>query len=390
MKPLPIILIVLLIAGCATRAQEPDVPDAPVPEWPDKPIPTTSVLAHDPVMAREDGTYYVFTTGPGITVWASDDMETWMRRPAVFDPYPAWVPVAIPEFAGHMWAPDIHYHEGRYYLYYSVSAFGKNTSCIGVATNTTLNSNDPDYRWIDHGKIIQSYPGRDNWNAIDAQVLADQEGTAWMTFGSFWSGLKLIQLMPDRLNLAECREDMITIASRIDNHDAPPPPEGYSGRAGPGAIEAPFIFIKDGYYYLFASIDRCCRGAESTYKMIVGRSLRIEGPYVDRDGVPLLHGGGTIILTGDEDWYAVGHNSVYTFDGKDYVVFHGYDASTDEGLPRLRIHELAWDDEGWPVVLYDEGTTSPDSLCSSPCGGIFDLSSAAGTDKSLSLFQGLN
>ena len=337
--------------GAVTLTGQDDAPDAPLPGWPEQPLPTTKVLAHDPVMIREGGTWYVFTTGPGITVWASDDMQTWMRRPAVFDPHPGWVPVAIPEFAGHLWAPDISFHKGRYYLYYSASAFGKNTSAIGLATNKTLDADDPRYKWIDHGKIIQSYPGIHNWNAIDAQLAEDVNGVPYLVFGSFWSGLKLIRLMPDRLSLAECVEEMTTIASRIDSPEAPPPQEGYSPDAGSGSIEAPFIFHRNGYYYLFASIDRCCRGAESTYKMIVGRSLEITGPYVDREGVPLLHGGGTIILTGDEDWYAVGHNAVYTFDETDYIVFHGYDAATERGLPRLRIHELVWDTDGWPVIV---------------------------------------
>ncbi len=327
-----------------------DAPDAPVPDWPTEPIPTESVLAHDPVMIEEDGTYYVFTTGPGITVWASEDMENWLRRPAVFDPHPAWVPVEIPEFAGHMWAPDIVEHDGLYYLYYSVSAFGRNTSAIGVATNVTLDSEDPDYEWIDHGKILRSYPGLNNWNAIDAAVTEDRDGTPYLSFGSFWSGLQLVRMMPNRLALAESPEDFKTIASRVDDPDAPMPPGGYHAGAGDGAVEAPFIFEKGDYFYLFISIDSCCRGAESDYKMAVGRSREIEGPYVDREGVPLLHGGGTIILTGDEDWYAVGHNAVYTFDGQDYIVFHGYDASTERGLPRLRIEPLEWTIDGWPVV----------------------------------------
>ena len=60
---------------------------------------------------------------------------------------------------------------GLYYLYYSVSAFGKNTSCIGVATNKTLHPSSPDYKWTDHGKVIQSVPGRDMWNAIDPNLV---------------------------------------------------------------------------------------------------------------------------------------------------------------------------------------------------------------------------
>ncbi len=348
-------LLILILAGCAPNSSE--LPDAPVAAWPDSPIPTNAVLAHDPVMAEENGTYYVFTTGPGITVWKSENMRTWMRCPNVFAEDPDWVRKTIPEFAGHMWAPDIYFHNGFYFLYYSVSAFGKNTSCIGVATTPTLDADSPEYNWVDHGLVIQSVPGKLNWNAIDAQVLDDVNGEPYMTFGSFWSGLKLVKLEGDRLRLSESDLRMTTIASRIEHPDAPPPPEGYPTTPGSGEIEAPFIFRRAGYYYLFASIDRCCRGPESTYKVIVGRSADIKGPYLDREGKSLLEGGGTIILEGDEDWYAVGHNSVYSFNGTDYIVYHGYEKSTSEGLPRLCINELAWDNEDWPVVIPDGETT---------------------------------
>ena len=83
--------------------------------------------------------------------------------------------------------------------------------------------------------------------------------------------------------------------------------------------------------------------------MIVGRSETIPGPYIDKVGKSLATGGGTILLQGNEKWYGVGHNSVYTFDGTDYIVFHGYDAA-DEGKSKLMIKKLNWDNEGWPVV----------------------------------------
>jgi len=74
----------------------------------------------------------------------------------------------------------------------------------------------------------------------------------------------------------------------------------------------------------------------------------------------MLEGGGTVILAGDEDWYAVGHNSVYNFDGDDYIVFHGYEAVDERGLPRLRIEQLSWDKDGWPFV----SQSSSASCCS--------------------------
>lgn len=302
----------------------------------------SSMRVHDPVMIQQDDKYYIFNTGSGISVWSSDDMESWIREEPVFAEPPHWAVEAVPGFKGHIWAPDIAYHEGTYYLYYSVSAFGKNTSCIGVATNTTLHPEDPDFKWVDHGKLIQSVPGRDMWNAIDPNLIFDEEQVPWLTFGSFWNGIKLVKMADNLISIAE-PEEWYTLASRARDWQTP------DTLAGSGSVEAPFIFKKDDYYYLFVSFDYCCRGVNSTYKIVAGRSRDVTGPYVDREGEPMRQGAATLVLEGDKDWHGVGHNSVYTFDGTDYLVFHGYDAS-EEGKPKLRIKELAWDEQGWPVV----------------------------------------
>jgi arabinan endo-1,5-alpha-L-arabinosidase len=314
--------------------------------------PTADVRTHDPVMIRQGDTYYLFATGRGIDLWTSKDRVLWKRGQPVFATPPLWAVEAVPTFTGHTWAPDISYHDGKYYLYYSVSAFGKNTSCIGVATNTTLDPADPNFKWVDHGKVIQSIPGVTNWNAIDPNIITAEDGTPYMSFGSFWDGLKLVKLTPDRLKIAESPDNLPTIASRKRDPKAPNPeaPPGNPVAAGGNAIEAPFIFKHGDYYYLFASIDYCCRGAKSDYKMIVGRSKTIPGPYLDRDGASLASGGGTILLTGDAKWYGVGHNAVATFDGVDYLIFHGYDASDARARSKLRIEKLTWDEAGWPVV----------------------------------------
>src|SRR5690606_34455770 len=98
----------------------------------------------------------------------SKDKLQWHNAGRVFATEPSWAKTVVPDFGGHLWAPDIVQNNGLYHLYYSVSAFGKNTSAIGVAVNKTLDNNSPDYEWIDKGIVIQSVPERDNWNAIDA------------------------------------------------------------------------------------------------------------------------------------------------------------------------------------------------------------------------------
>ena len=300
------------------------------------------ISVHDPVMIKQKDTYYLYCTGRGISVFSSKDLKNWNKEPAIFKEKPVWADSVAPDFKNHIWAPDVSFHNNTYYLYYSVSAFAKNTSAIGVATNTTLDSKDPAYKWVDHGIVIQSYPNRDLWNAIDPNLTFDENNTPWLAFGSFWEGLKMVKLNPDLLSIAQPQE-WHTIAKRkrtFELADANP---------GDAALEAPFIFKKNGYYYQFLSWDLCCRGKESTYKVVIGRSKNIVGPYVDKDGKLLTEGGGTLVVQGGENYYGVGHNSAYTFDGVDYIFYHGYDVKQN-GKPVLIVKELKWDENLWPIV----------------------------------------
>lgn len=301
------------------------------------------ISVHDPVMIKQKDTYYLYCTGKGISVFSSKDLKNWNKEPAVFNEKPVWVDAVVSNFDNHIWAPDISFHNNTYYLYYSVSAFAKNTSAIGVAINTTLDSKDPAYKWVDQGIVIQSIPNRDLWNAIDPNLTFDENNIPWLAFGSFWEGLKMVKLNSDLKSIAQPQE-WYTIAKRkrtFELADTDP---------GDGALEAPFIFKKDGYYYEFLSWDLCCRGEKSTYKVVIGRSKTITGPYVDKEGKPLNEGGGTLLIQGNENWFGAGHNSTYTFEGKDYLVFHAYDAK-QKGRPVLKIEELKWDADLWPILI---------------------------------------
>ncbi|MXN90088.1 family 43 glycosylhydrolase [Flavobacterium sp. Sd200] len=306
-----------------------------------KTLHINETIVHDPVMIEQDGTYYLFCTGKGISMFSSKDMNNWTKLNQVFETAPQWVEKVVPKFDNHIWAPDVSFHNGQYYLYYSVSAFAKNTSAIGVATNKTLNPADKNYKWIDHGIVIESVPNRDLWNAIDPNLIFDENNTPWLAFGSFWNGLKMVKLNADLKTIAQPQE-WHTIARRERSfklEDKDP---------GDAALEAPFVFKKDGYYYLFLSWDYCCRGENSTYKVVVGRSKTVQGPYVDATGKPLFEGGGTLVIEGNKNWAGVGHNSTYTFKGKDYLVFHAYDMA-QRGVPKLKIKEIKWEN-GWPKV----------------------------------------
>lgn len=299
------------------------------PKNPPEMLPLTGQLGtHDPVLIAAHDRYYLFQTGgnQGLNTKTSSDMLAWQDGPTILAPNPSWIAQHV-QGVMNLWAPDISHFNGKYHLYYSASTFGSNHSCIGHATRTALDSGN----WEDHGPVICSNePGPDDWNAIDPNVAFDEDGTPWLSFGSFWGGLKMIRL--DQ-NGARADQMLHSIAARPDAE---------------GALEAPFIVRRCGYYYLFVSFDSCCRGTDSTYKIMVGRSTSITGPYVDKEGTPMMQGGGTLLLAGDRVRYAaVGHNAVVFIDDKAYNVYHAY--SQQNGNPILRIAELVWDEEGWPI-----------------------------------------
>jgi arabinan endo-1,5-alpha-L-arabinosidase len=286
---------------------------------------------HDPAIAKENGNYSIFSTGPGISISCSDDLITWDLCKAVFFGLPKWVKEEVPA-VGDLWAPDISFYNGKYQVYYAASSFGDNRSAIGLATNTTLDINSKNYKWQDEGLVIESFP-TDDWNAIDPNFVVDENGQPWLAFGSFWSGIKLIKLNPNTGKPSAEDTRLYSLATRP---------------TAPHAVEAPFIIFRNGFYYLFVSFDQCCKGADSTYNTRVGRSETISGPYLDKDGVPMLDGGGTLLLESDARWKGPGHNAIFQQDGKDFMVYHAYDAEY-VGRSTLHIVGLEWND-GWPVI----------------------------------------
>jgi len=297
---------------------------------------------HDPVLAKDGDTYYMFMTGNGVSTMVSKDLKSWTFGKPVFTQTPEWTKEKLPGFRGHMWAPDVIFYKGRYHVFYSCSAFAKNTSMIGHASTKTLNPESPDYNWEDHGMIIQSVPNRDMWNAIDPNIIVDETGTPWMNFGSFWDGIKMVKLTNDMMAVAQ-PEEWYSLCRRQRTHKLD------DTNPGDGAVEAPFIFKHDKYYYLFVSYDYCCRGLKSDYNVVVGRSEKVTGPYLDKEGVSLAIGGGTVIIKGDEKYAGVGHNGVHTFDNTDYFVAHGY-SKAENGASKLVLRKIEWSADGWPIL----------------------------------------
>ncbi len=223
-------------------------------------------MLHDPSITKEGNVWWAFGTGEvnknGIRVLRSEDGKQWGATPVIFPQPLAWWKQYVPNHERNQWAPDVSYYNGRYWVFYSVSSFGSKNSLIGLTSTKSIQSGD----WRDDGLVIKS-TAANNYNAIDGDLVIDKNGEPWMSFGSFWSGIKLTKL--DK-NTMKPTGQLYSIAARPNVPDH--------------AIEAPNITYKDGYYYLFVSFDHCCRGVDSDYKIAVGRSKDITGPYVDRSG----------------------------------------------------------------------------------------------------------
>ena len=287
-------------------------------------------FVHDPstiVKCKDD--YWLFATGMGLDSWRSRNLIHWERGPHVFTAPPAWVRDVVPDQKGHFWAPDVIALNGRYCVYYAVSKFGKRTSAIALVTNPSLDPTDPAYHWTDGGIVVQTTEASD-YNAIDPSVFRDSDGRLWLALGSFWSGIKLIELDP-------------ATGRRIA-----PDSKMYS-LAWHQSIEAACLCRHGDWYYLFVNWGICCRGVKSTYEVRVGRSRAVTGPYLDREGKDLLYDGGSVFLATDGPFIGPGHVGILQDGGRTWVSVHFYDG-TRKGVPTLAIRPLRWSDDGWPVA----------------------------------------
>jgi arabinan endo-1,5-alpha-L-arabinosidase len=336
-------LVVVALSGCTPREAPglpPNAPGSP-PAAPGLPLTGDISPVHDPTLVMEGGSAHLFSTSqvgqaPGLIHWrTSTDLLNWTRNGAVFTEMPAWASEEVPGTRG-IWAPDISYVNGEFRLYYSVSRFGQNDSAIGLAVTKTLVRSDPRFGWVDRGLVFRSEP-RDDFNAIDPDLLVDGTGRHWLSFGSFWTGIKLIELDPMTGKPAGDDPRMYDLARR----------------SSPGAIEAPTMIERNGWFYLFASFEFCCRGVDSTYYTVVGRAESPTGPFRDAEGRSMNEGGGRIFLHGDLDptrrWIGPGHPAILSMGGADFVAYHAYDRNA-AGRPTLRIQRVAWSEDGWPVA----------------------------------------
>ena len=291
--------------------------------------PVCTERCADPSLIREGDTFWLCSTESHgrVNVRKSRDLVHWEWFGSAFPSggKPSW---NGPGYA--IWAPCLNKIGDYWIMYYSLAKWGEHERTgIGVAY-----AESPEGPWTDAGKL---FDGQDTGagGCIDPCFFADESGN-WLFWGSF-HGIFAVKMADDGLSV--------------------------EGNFGPGRIqiagtayEGSYIHKRDGWYYLFASTGSCCRGAESTYKTVVGRSRNLLGPYVDKKGRPMMKNHHEVIISGNgKPFVGTGHNAEIVTDnaGTDWILYHSYSNDYIKKGRLLMLDRVDWVD-GWPVI--NDGT----------------------------------
>lgn len=377
-------------AGCA--CQEWKITDTGNAAYPaPKAVTGTGIYVHDPYMLQDPATHSYWLYGTHQTLAYSTDGSTFTYTTAT-TPYGAcsaaegtyWLtgdnhcPIIGPDFSSwnglqtppsdnngkniDVWAPSLLYVNGTYYQYYAIP-YEPSTGAeavIGLATSTT-----PYGPWTDDGYVVTSWTNATSavpspnpwgftagttWNAIDPAPFQDASGNWWLVFGSWSDGIRVLQLQTP-----SSAKSGSAVGFPVSTDTSTWTKVAYRSAGEEGPFIYPYIFNGTQYYYYFAPINVCCQGTASTYREIVGRSTSPTGPFVDRGGIALTSGGGTILISSHSNIYGPGGASVFTDTGTDgtgsqpTIVYHYYDGNNN-GTPTVGINPLGFTSDGWPYI----------------------------------------
>ena len=333
-----------------------------------------NIGAHDPsTMIKDGSTNYVFTTGSGIPNKYTTDLRNWSTGSAVYPGTtpPAWAATEVPGYDPNnwCWAPDIAYFNGQYHLYYSVSSWGSINSVIGLFASPSLTSPT----WTDQGKVVQSDASGSTdantdttlYNCIDPSIMVDTNGTVWMSFGSYSSGILVTQIDP---STGKPLYTSPLVATQVANNS--------NGGWG-SSIEGSCLYQHGGFYYLFVNYGGCCNGVNSTYNIRVGRGLSPTGPFYDKNGYYMARSGGTVFLESSGRFIGPGHAAIMNDNGTNWFTYHYYDGN-NSGFSKLALNRIYWTADGWPALMNDWSAFYPLAVDANESSGTYNGTKTGG------------
>ena len=292
------------------------------------PVITFSSAADPTVIRTEDG-FYLYATQTDkywVPIYFSKDLVNWeFKRTAFRNATKPQIPGG-----GAFWAPEIRHINGKYVLYFSWAKWGD-----GDASYTAVATSDSPLGDFVNGKELLTKEDFGS-NCID-QFYYEEDNKKYMFVGSF-NGIYVTELTDDRLSVKRNENGTPTLKKQV------------CGKA----FEGTNIYKKNGYYYLFASINNCCDGERSRYKVVVGRSQDLLGPYLDKSGKDMINNAWELVLEGDgQKFFGPGHNSIIVQDdaGTDWMIYHSYVKENGEVGGRLgMLDRVLWTEDGWPYI----------------------------------------
>lgn len=291
----------------------------------------------DPFIYKHTDGYYYFCQSEGdkgIAVWKSDRItDKGIKRVIWRSPSSGWN-------TSNVWAPEIHYLYGKWYIYYAADDGENANHRTGVLESVTR---DAQGEYIDRGMLYTGdriETGKNNRWAIDATPL-EMNGRLYLIWSGWYGRRDDIQ----SLYIAEMENPWTVKTNRVriaDNNSyvwerVSEDPQGK------GLHEGQQILRNDGTIYLIYS---CSGSWEPTYKLGQLSIRESDDPMEPKNwtkkSVPVFQGTDTV--------HGVGHASFTTSpdDTENWIVYHSK-VSTRPGWERnVRIQQFTFHPDGSP------------------------------------------
>lgn len=294
----------------------------------------------DPSFIRVGAKYYIanstFEWWPGVRLHESEDLVHWKLLNSPLQRMSQVNMTGIPS-SGGVWAPDLSYSDGKFWLVYSNIEVVEGAFKDGI--NYLITAEDINGPWSDPIELDRT--------GFDASLFHDEDGRKYLVQQTWdfreghhaFDGITLTEfdVKAERL-LPETRR---TIWRGTDVK----------------IVEGPHLLKKDGYYYLFCAEG----GTQFEHQESVARSLSLEelsfetmpgGPLIsnfDTPDFPLQkQGHGQIVETPEGEWYYASLVSRPWHHEEDPVhITRGFSTLGRE----TSIQKVEWDSEGWPRIV---------------------------------------
>src|SRR5947209_4078212 len=292
----------------------------------------------DPWVEFHDGTYYYMnTTVTNLTLWKTRSMADLKSAPKKV----VWSPPATGPYSHDIWAPEIHFLQGKWYIYFAADGGSNLTHRIWVIENASA---DPfEGEWTFKGKLADP---ADKW-AIDVSVF---ENAGKLYF--IWSGWEGDENGTQSIYIARLKDPWTVGGPRVRISTPQYPWEKVGDTPGDGmphvdVNEGPEVLKHDGKLFLIYSASGCWTDYYTLGEAIASVDSNLLDP---RSWKKVPHP--VFSESPEAHAYGTGHNGFFKSpDGKqDWIIYHA-NPEPHQGCGRLRsprAQPFTWKTDGTP------------------------------------------